>query len=264
MQLSPGAAADGRAPAQEGWELSQLQRRCSRWDREGQARMSPQIPEKQGWSHQSCSLAPISRVSPEHSLHPWGHCPSSCRFLQASKLNLHLWFPLPRTAVPSMGSAASSQTLFPQLSLPLPSFIPHQAPSPSSLLCTSRKSHFNLSGLTWQPPAPTGQEKPRGSSSSSGPASPTSPHAQDVLPDSGAGHAEGWSGRRIPAVLRLPWVCREGAEPRALQDLRSPGGLAVIPALPEPVETSRESQAWARQRPETPDHGATRIYLSAP
>lgn len=174
--------------------------------------MSPQTPENQGWSHQTCSLAPGSPCLPRAvsgssstAFTPAGHCPSSCRFLQASNPNLHLWFPLPRPAVPSMGAGASSQALFLQVLLPLPSFIPPQAPSPSSLPWNSRKSHSNLSGLTSQPPAPTSslRKSLREGSSSSGPASP---HAQHVLPREQEPHScfWGWTPRGME-LKEDPW-----------------------------------------------------------
>lgn len=130
---------------------------CWWWDRR-----SPQSPEQPGWSHQSCSCPgqscpaqPVCCPSLTHGL-----CPSSFPDIQPQSEPL---VPLPRAAGPPMGIGASSQPLFLHPLLPLPPSVP---PSPSSPPWNSRKSHFNLSGLTWQPQP--GQEKPRGSSSSSG------------------------------------------------------------------------------------------------
>lgn len=215
-----------------------------------QARMSPQTPEKQGWSHQTCSPAPGTRClpsptclgAPARPSPQQGHCPSSWRFFQASNLNLHPWFPLPGTAVPSVGIGASAQSLFLQMMLPFPPFILLRAPSSSSLLWNSRKSHFNLSGLTSQPPAPTsslraGQHR-AGKASGKPPAAPAQPllplpmpsmsllTSRSHIPVSGAGHPEGWSCRKIPGgseiELGLERGCRAKSSPGS-EEPRSSG-----------------------------------------
>lgn len=153
---------------------------CSRWHREGQARASPQSPEKQGWSPQTCSVAPGTPCS----LSP--ACLAAPAAADCSKRPTSictLISPPSDSSALRWGLVPLPSSLFLQVMLPFPSFVPLQAPSPSFLLWNSRKSHFNLSGLTSSPDfLAQGRKRHGEASSSSGPASPASPHAQDVLP----------------------------------------------------------------------------------
>lgn len=185
---------------------------CLRWDRQSPGQDEPTKPREAGLESPNLFPGPrhavftqpsVSGCSSTASPQP-GHCPSSCRFFQVPNLNLRLWFPLPGPAVPSVGLGASSQPVFLQVLLPLPSFTPQQPHSPSSLPWNSRKSHFNLSGLTWQPPAPI-SSLGAGKASGEPPAALAQPlqplpmarvpflMSRSHIPTSGDGHSQGRS-----------------------------------------------------------------------